>query len=67
MFCPTSLTEDEVDRSKAVVLLWFSVACFWCQSFGGIKPYVSSYHFSSTVLEAKRDYDSIIISRNQMP
>ena len=22
------------DRSKAVVLLWFSVACFWCPSFG---------------------------------
>ena len=22
------------DFSMAVVLLWFSVACFWCQSFG---------------------------------
>ena len=35
------------DRSKAEVLLWFSVACFWCQSFGGVLPYVCSYYFSS--------------------
>ena len=47
-FCTTSETEGEVvhvklvwapwwfitGRSRAVVLLWFSVACFWCQSFG---------------------------------
>ena len=26
------------DRSKAVVLFWFSVACFWCQSFGDVSP-----------------------------
>ena len=24
------------DRSKAVVLLWFSAACFWLQSFGDV-------------------------------
>ena len=24
------------DRSKAIVLLWFSVACFWCQIFGDV-------------------------------
>ena len=24
------------ERSNAVVLLWFSVACFWCQSFGDV-------------------------------
>ena len=24
------------DRSKAVVFLCFSVACFWCQSFGDV-------------------------------
>ena len=35
------------DRFKAVVLLWFSVACFWCQSFGDVSPYVCSYDFSS--------------------
>ena len=28
------------DRSKAVVLLWFPVICFWCQSFGDGSPYV---------------------------
>ena len=33
--------------NKAVVLLWFSVACFWCQSFGEVSPYVCSYYFSS--------------------
>ena len=33
------------DRSKAVVLLWFSVACFWCQSFGDVSPHVCSYYF----------------------
>ena len=33
------------DRSKAVVLLWFSVACFWCQSFGDVSPYVCSNYF----------------------
>ena len=35
------------DRSKAVVLLWFSFACFWYQSFGDVSPYVFSYYFSS--------------------
>ena len=32
---------------KAVVLLWFVVACFWCQIFGDVSPYVCSYYFSS--------------------
>ena len=59
MFCSTSETDGEVgpvklveapqlfitDRSKAVVLLRFSVACFWCQSFGDVSPYVCSYFF----------------------
>ena len=31
------------DRSKTAVLLWFSVACFWCQSFGNDSPYTCSY------------------------
>ena len=35
------------DRSKTVVLLWFSVACFWCQRFDDVSPYVCSYYFSS--------------------
>ena len=35
------------DRSKAVVLLWFSVTCFWCPSFGHVSPFVCSYYFSS--------------------
>ena len=28
------------DRSRAVVLLWFSVTCFWCQSFGDVSHYM---------------------------
>ena len=54
MFCTTSETEGEVrpvklaeacitDLSNAVVLLWFSVASFWCHSFGDVLPYVCSY------------------------
>ena len=46
------LTLPLTDRSKAVVMLWFSVACFWCQSFGDVSPYVyfiwyTRYYFSS--------------------
>ena len=33
------------DHSKAVVLLLFYVACFWCQSFGDVSPYVCTYYF----------------------
>ena len=36
--------------SKAVVLLWFSVACFWCQSFGNVSSYRCSYYFSSVLV-----------------
>ena len=32
-------------RSKAIVLLRFSVACFWYQSVGGVSPCVYSYYF----------------------
>ena len=35
------------DPFNAVVLLWFSVAWFWCQSFGDVSPYICSYYFSS--------------------
>ena len=28
-----------------VVLLWFSVACFWCQSFDNVSPDVCSLIF----------------------
>ena len=28
-------------------MLWFSVSCFWCQSFGDVSPYVCLYYFSS--------------------
>ena len=35
------------DHSKAVVLSWFSVACFWCRRFGGVLTYVCSCCFSS--------------------
>ena len=34
------------DRSKAVVLLWFSVTCF-SVSFCDVSPCVCSYYFSS--------------------
>ena len=30
------------DRSGAVVLLWLSVACFWCRSFDDVSYYVCS-------------------------
>ena len=33
------------DRSKAIILLWFSVTCFWYQSFGDVSPYMCSYYF----------------------
>ena len=36
-------------RSKAVVLLWFSVACLWCQSFEDGSPYVCSIFSSVSV------------------
>ena len=45
--------------SKAVVLLWFSVACFWCQSFGDVSPYVCSYHFSSVWIAEWPPFDPI--------
>ena len=59
MFCNTSETEGEVvhvklvyapqliitDRSKAVVLLWFFVPFFLCQSFGDVLAYMCSYYF----------------------
>ena len=35
------------DCSNAVVLLWFLVACFWCQSFCDVSPYVCLYYLSS--------------------
>ena len=61
-FCTTLETEGEVvhvklvkapqffitDRSKVVVFLRFSVACFWCHrkmSFGDVSPYVCSFLF----------------------
>ena len=31
---------SKTDRSKVVVLLWFTVACFWCQCFDDITLYV---------------------------
>ena len=34
-----------VDRSVAVVLLWFSVACFRCRSFVDVSLYVCLYYF----------------------
>ena len=39
-------------RSNVVILLWFSVACFWCQSLGDVSPYVCSYYFSSVSVSA---------------
>ena len=57
MFCTSSKTEGDVGlsprvihyyiRSKGVVLFWFSVAWFWCQSVCDVSPYVCSYYFSS--------------------
>ena len=35
------------DCSKAVIQVWFSVACFWCQSCSDVSPNVCSYYFSS--------------------
>ena len=61
MFCTTSETEGEIVHVKLVYppppapsnslmtvdLLWFSVACFWCQSFGDVSPFMCSSYFSS--------------------
>ena len=33
------------DRSKAVILLWFSVTCFLVSNFGDVSPYACSYYF----------------------
>ena len=33
------------DRSNVVVLLWFSVVYFWCQTFGDVSPSVCLYCF----------------------
>ena len=38
----TNLSPPITDRLKAVVLLWFYVACFWCQRFGDVSPYECS-------------------------
>ena len=52
MFCTTSESVREVgpklfitDGSKAVVVVWFSVASFWCQKFDDVSPDVCSYYF----------------------
>ena len=49
----TSLSPQKIitDRSKAVVLLWFFVVCFWCQSFGDVPAHVCSYFSSVSVAE----------------
>ena len=59
MFCITSGAEGEgvpvwlvlgpqwfvAGRSGAMVLLLFSVACFWCRRSGDVSPLVGSYYF----------------------
>ena len=40
-----SSLDANTNNSKAIVLLWFSVACFWCQCFGDVSPYICQYHF----------------------
>ena len=30
---------------------WFSVACFWCQIFCDVSPYVCSFYFSSIAVD----------------
>ena len=43
------------DRSKVVLLLWFSVACFGAE-FGDVSPYVCSYYFSSVLVAEWRPF-----------
>ena len=50
--------------SKAVVILWFSAAYVWCQSFGDVSPYACSYYIkfgfrSWEVILLERDAHSV--------
>ena len=48
MFC--ALLGQDIRRAftgPLVLWLWFTVACFLCQSFGDVSPYICSYYFNS--------------------
>ena len=40
---PLHLFKPSPSNQLLTVLLCFSVACFWCQSFGDVSPYMCSY------------------------
>ena len=40
-------------RSRALVLLWFSVACFWCQSLGDVSHLMCVHIILSSVSVAE--------------
>ena len=50
----TSLSPQSLitPSSKAVVLLWFSVVCYLCQSFGDVSPYVCKFSVIRSVMSA---------------
>ena len=62
----TTLSPQEIitDRSKAVVLLWFfSIVCFWFQSFGEVSPYVCSYYFCSVCVAEWQPFGNELLTR----
>ena len=61
MFCTTGEVGNEklasapaqlliTDCSKAVVMLWFAVGCFWCQGSIDVSSNVCSYYLSSVLV-----------------
>ena len=59
----SSSRSETFDLSKAVVLLWLSVVCFWCQSFGDIPPYVCLYYFSSVSIAEWPSFGKELLTR----
>ena len=57
------VTLSKCGRSKAVVLLWFYVAWFWCLSFGDVSPYVCSYYFSSVLVAEWPPFGKKLLTR----
>ena len=51
------------DRSKAAIVLFFYVACFSCQSFGDVSPYVCSYYFCSVSVAERPPFGKQLLTR----
>ena len=44
-------------------MLWFSIACFCCQSFGDVSSYVCLYYFSSVMVAEWPPFGKELITR----